>query len=344
MAEEKKKLSKNRLRAIIVASVSIVIGLILIILNIFIPVKYLASYIVIRNKGAKDGVMRVRYVDVGYGDCTIVELPDGKNMLIDGGDGRNVNEQRILKFLNKCGIDTIDYLVCTSINGEHCGGLYEILQYKTVKRIYMPYCNNVYLTSEYGNFVKAAHSSGAEILISEYGVGEANTEYNYFFAFLSPGVHTDESENSGYYALNTSPTQTNINNASAVMWLEYAGTSFLFTSDAEKDALDAVWTSYQICRYSGDAYCAIGEYSVCLEECNVVQVAAHGGENSACVAFYDFIAPEMAVISVGDNGNGCPSQPVLSDVINNVGNEQLYITERYGTVTIEVTVDGYGIV
>ena len=33
----------------------------------------------------KKGAMAVHFVDVGHGDCTIVQLPDGKIAVIDGG-------------------------------------------------------------------------------------------------------------------------------------------------------------------------------------------------------------------------------------------------------------------
>ena len=63
---------------------------------------------------------------------------------------------------------------------------------------------------------------------------------------------------------------------------------------------------------------------------------------SACAAFYDLLSPEAAVISVGENGSGCPSVQALSDIINNVGNN-LYRTDERGNITIEVTATGYTI-
>lgn len=333
---KKKKISKAKLRAIIVTCVSLVLGLALVILNAFIPVKYLSAYLVSGGKGAQDGVMRVRYVDVGYGDCTVVELPDGKNMLIDAGNGSTAYTKCILKFLNKCDIDRIDYLVCTSVNSEHCGGLAEIIKYKEVGRIYMPYCTNVYITDEFYDFCAAASSCGAEIIYSEYGTGVA--EDDYFFVFLSPTAHT--SEYSEYYTMNSEPSYASCNNASAVLWLEYSASAFLFTSDAGTDVLEKIVYEYALCSGVGDRYCPVGNYTVNLSDCDVVQVACHGSEDSACAAFYDTLSPHTAIISLGDDG---ASTQVLSDVINYVGDE-LYMTSYYGTVTIEATLSGYSVV
>ncbi|MDE5722299.1 MAG: MBL fold metallo-hydrolase [Clostridia bacterium] len=339
MSEKKRKISKGKLRAIIIAAVTAVIVISLVVTNLFVPVKYLSSYFVIRNKGAKEGIMRVRFVDVGYGDCTIIELPDGKNMLIDAGDGSSANQKRILKFLNKCDIDVIDYLVCTSVNAEHCGGLTEIMEYKKVKRIFMPYCKNVYVTDEYKNFVLSASVGKCDLVESQYGIGEVNDESGYFFTFLSPSVHTNP--DSEYSGLVGNPTVTQKNNASAVLWLEYAGTSFLFTSDVTDSVLMKICDGYSVDK---DRYAYNGGHVVSLESCNVLKVPNHGNKSSAYTHFYELTKPEAAVISVGKNGQDCPSQEALSNAINYTGEENLYRTDIHGTVTFEVTQDGYAVV
>lgn len=332
---QKKKLSKNRIRAIIIASISIAIALALIITNIFVPVKYLASYTVVRNRGAKAGIMRVRFVDVGYGDCTIIELPDGKNMLIDGGNGSMNNEARILKFLNKCDIDVIDYLVCTNVNAEHCGGLSEIVKYKKVKKIYMPGLDFTYTTNEYAKFCSSA--SGSFATVSRHGEIEEGEDCDYFFAFLSPS--------GGYIAgeykdmLDNPQSLEARNNASAVLWLEYSGTSFLFTSDVSNTVLKSLCDKYKN-EIIAEDYFNIKGHSVKLENCNVLHVPDHGSKNAVYAPFYDLVKPETAVILTNnvDSENG-----LLSD-ITGCGCEKIYRTDKYGTVTIEVTADGYAVV
>lgn len=327
--KNKKKLSKLQVRTIIIASISLVVALALIITNIFIPVKYLFSFLVIRNKGAQEGVMRVRFVDVGFGDSIIIELPDGKNMLIDGGDGRASNEAHILKILNQSNINTIDYLICSSVNSEHCGGLYEILKYKTVKNVYIPYVTDIAVTEEFRDFFIALSECDTVNKISAYGEGIESVS-GYFFKFLSPS-HYDNPD-SEYNALSANPkSQSAKNNASAVCWLQYGKTSFLFTSDVGVAPLEKIMENYLV----------LGEnYAVPLKGCTVAQVAYHGGNNGEAAAFYNFLNPEAAVISVGNNAFGCPS----AELISAFSGKLLYKTYENKTITFEVNMDGYKVV
>lgn len=328
MKKAVKKLSKAKLWAIISSVIVSLFALAILIINIFIPVKYLASYFVAGNRENVDN-MRVSFIDVGFGDCIIIELPDGKNMLIDAGNGRYSNNLKVLKELNRREIDNIDYLVCSSVNGEHCGGLAEVLKFKDVKTVFMPYCKNKYITDEFRALVEQTEIRGIEVLYSEYKSGIAGD--GYFFTFLSPSVK--ELDGGEYSDLNANPSKSTRNNSSAVIWLEYADTAFLFTSDVETDVLNSIVTSSQI---------AAQDYPVKLEKCKIVQVANHGEDISACAMFYDYISPEAAIISVGENGKSCPSVSVMSDIINCV-DKNIYRTDELGNIDIVVTSSGYTI-
>ena len=329
MKKEGKKLSKAKLWAIISAAVAVLFSLAIIITNIFIPVKYLASYCV-AGKRAREGIMRVTFVDVGYGDCIIAELPDGKNMLIDAGCGKYSKNLKVLKELNKRDIDTIDYLICSSVNSEHCGGLSEVLRYKTVKTIYMPYCANKYITDGFRDFVDQTDKSGAEIIYNEYRVEERGEEY--FFTFLSPSVV--RFEDNEYSTLDLNPSNNSRNNVSAVIWLEYLDTAFLFTSDVETSVLEFIASSYKI---------DPDNYPVNLGKCKIVQLAGHGSGASACAELYNLSGAYAAVVSVGENGYGCPSVEVMTNIISHVG-ENLYRTDEYGNVIVEVSDEGITVI
>lgn len=323
--KKNKKLTKAKIIAIISASFAALIAVVIIIVNIFIPVKYLSSYCVSGNR-AKVGTLRVSFIDVGYGDCIVIELPDGKNMLIDAGDGSYSNNLKVLKELNKRNIDTVDYLVCSSVNGEHCGGLADVVKYKTVKNIFMPYCSNQYVTNEYRDFYNQAEKSKADIIYSEYKTGIKTNDY--FFTVLSPSVK--EFADGEYAHLNESATKKNRNNASAVIWLEYGGTAFLFTSDVEKEILNSIVLAYEIDPEN---------YPVNLQKCKIVQLANHGNGYSSSPVFYDFIRPETAILSVGENGNGTPSVQAISDITNT--GAKLYRSDEYGNIIVEADASGY---
>lgn len=80
---------------------------------------------------------RVSYIDVGQGNSSFVELPDGKNMLIDGGDSEY--GETVAEFLDNRGVSTLDYLVATHADSDHIGGLNYILDNFEVKQIFRPF-------------------------------------------------------------------------------------------------------------------------------------------------------------------------------------------------------------
>lgn len=182
--KNKKRLSKSSIKLIVWLSVAIFIAVLLILINIFIPIKYIGAYVNFNKDLPPQNSMRIRYMDVGYGDCAIVELPDGKTMLIDGGVATYSNVHKILKTLNSSGIDKLDYLICTSVKSEHCGGLSEIIKYKSVDRAYIPYVINKEITDEYKKFYSQLTKSGASAEVAEYGKGIYNREAGYFFIFF----------------------------------------------------------------------------------------------------------------------------------------------------------------
>jgi competence protein ComEC len=78
-------------------------------------------------QGVPQGTVRLSFLDVGHGDCTLVELPDGSNLLVDGGgevadDGR-IGAQAVVPFLKHHGIRRIDRMVLTHGHPDHENGL-----------------------------------------------------------------------------------------------------------------------------------------------------------------------------------------------------------------------------
>lgn len=334
-----KRMKKAKIRKIkIIVSASVVSAFIvaLIITNIFIPVIYFTAYVHFKKDKNPAEQMRVRYLDVGYGDCSLVELPDGKTLLIDGGTGTYNNVYKLLDTLNASGINTIDYLVCTSVKSEHCGAFAEILKYKSVGTAYIPYVTNVYITDEYAAFYKQLLKSGAHVEIAENGKGVYSSEFDYLFTILSPQVSAYF--DSEYNKMNTNPTAVNINNASAVVWLEYAGMGFMFLSDAGAQVQTGIANALN---FEQDKIFIDGEM-LSISQCTVLKASNHCANGYTQPYLYDLIQPEAAIISVGKNAQSCPSNTEIANLQLYI-QDKIYRTDVHGTITVTVNSQEYSI-
>jgi competence protein ComEC len=68
--------------------------------------------------------LTVSFLDVGQGDATLVQHPDGTAVLFDGGPP----EGRVARLLRKAGVRALDALVMTHASRDHHGGLPEVVE------------------------------------------------------------------------------------------------------------------------------------------------------------------------------------------------------------------------
>jgi len=71
-------------------------------------------------------VLTVTFLDVGQGDAVLVETPDGRTMLIDGGPRSpywDAGASIVVPHLKHRGIDRLDLVVATHPDSDHLGGL-----------------------------------------------------------------------------------------------------------------------------------------------------------------------------------------------------------------------------
>lgn len=325
MQQYKKKIITRKRVAIASLLAILLVTIVLSIVGIFLPIKYFRSYTVQKSRAAA-GVMRVTYVDVGNGDSTIVELPDGKNLLIDGGNGEYSHTSNIIKWLNMRDINKIDFLVCSSVNAYSCGGLSEILKYKEIGKVYIPHCENFSITEAYKDFSKRLRKIKVQVKESEYGDKEEGD--GWFFKILSPSQLS--SGNSEYDILNSNPTiEAARNNASAVVWLEYLDKGFMFCGNAQKDILDKVVKSYVDLKQG---------YAVDLSKCLAFKVPILGRKEGYSEQLYDVLQPKLSIISLEVYTNGLPDAKIVS-YLGKYGT--VYQTQERGTITVCVTKNGY---
>ena len=68
--------------------------------------------------------LTVSFLDVGQGDATLIQHPDGSAVLFDGGRA----EARVARLLPAAGVRRLSAVVATHASADHHGGLHEVLQ------------------------------------------------------------------------------------------------------------------------------------------------------------------------------------------------------------------------
>lgn len=142
----KKKKDKFVLTKEIKIKTIIAISLMLLLFLSFLFSEKLENVFGLNNKLAKNETTNdvlnksdysVNYLDVGQGNSAVICLPDGKTVLIDGGN--TMYGETVYKFLIENKIKNIDYMIATHADSDHIGGLNYILSKMEVKTIFRPF-------------------------------------------------------------------------------------------------------------------------------------------------------------------------------------------------------------
>ena len=228
-----------------------------------------------KNKPTENQYVSVHFIDVWQGDCQLIELPEGRTMLIDAGD--NGTEDVIIEYIDELGIKKIDYLLATHPHADHIGGMAEIISHFDIGEIFMPRVQNNTRTFE--DMLEEIDKKG--LTISSAYEGKVIFEYSGVKAeILSP---------------KKDKTYEEMNNYSAVVKLTAGEKSFLFMGDAEKEI------ESEILNYDIKADC--------------LKVGHHGSSTSSGLEFLKKVSPEYAVISCGvDNDYGHPHKETMNSL------------------------------
>lgn len=293
--------------------------------------------------------LKVYFIDIGQGDCIFIELPDGRNMLIDTGDKRTDGKAKIDKYLRdeKGNKVTIDYCVATHPDSDHIGLMPYVYEQYDVLKSYRPY---VYSENKSASALPYELNKGIKIKNSsniyyDY-ITNVNAEQTYWEFFkddsdFSNGFTGKDGEIYEYtvnfvmpYADNLNDYQyfTTPNDFSAVIMLEYADRKILFTGDIEYET-----------GKKGAEQSFIREFSTsnpAMVDCDVLKVAHHGSDSSTSPEFLSLVKPEYSVISCGlSNKHRHPLKSTLDNLVN-CGSE-IYRTDLQGTIIL--TIDSKGI-
>ncbi|MBQ3566649.1 MAG: MBL fold metallo-hydrolase [Oscillospiraceae bacterium] len=158
--------------------------------------------------------LTVHFIDVGQGDCTFIELPNGETMLIDAGE--TDQGDKVTTYINSQGYDEIDYTVATHAHSDHIGGMPEVLRTLEADDFYMT--SAIATTNIYEEMLNVLKSTDTDV--HSVMAGDVILDENNLLVEVVAPVVIDEKEQ---------------NNNSVVIKLTYENSSFLFTGDAEED-------------------------------------------------------------------------------------------------------------
>lgn len=167
------------------------------------------------------GVLKVTFIDVGQGDSTLITAPDGKNILIDGGEV----DQNVAAKLKGLGVTSIDTIFATHAHADHIGGLTAVVGTIKTRQVIM---NNLpYTTKTFENLLDAIQQTGTGY--QQVKRGDKFTLGGVSFLVLNPAGDLGDNQN----------------NNSVVLLVTYLKSSFLFMGDAEHEAEASIMASDQ---------------------------------------------------------------------------------------------------
>ncbi len=122
-------LTKNKILAAAIFAAACIISAVFSVCGLWDSV-----FIAVGLKTTPDNGSFVRFVDVGQGDCTLVQS-DGKLMLIDTGDEKHAAS--LQNYIKSLGFDKIDTVIITHPHADHMGGLEILCANMSVGKVYI---------------------------------------------------------------------------------------------------------------------------------------------------------------------------------------------------------------
>ena len=251
---------------------------------------------------------KVHFIDVGQGDCSLIQFPDGKNMMIDTGESSSKNN--LVRYLDALEVTQIDYLILTHPDSDHIGNAVTVFETCDVISVYLPPIYSKYdvdnglvdstngyetkTTASWNNVVKAVYNEKDSNVLKELKYNEEHSEI----------TGTDDSSNVLYTIDMYPPKLEDIedsNGYSPFIFITIGTDKFMFAGDAD----------------TGDEKNFLANNATKVADhffyCSVLKVGHHGSATSTSTGFLQAVQPEYAVISCGKgNKYGHPTEEALN--------------------------------
>ena len=246
-------------------------------------------------QNTSDGV-RVSVIDVGKGDCILVQA-GGSSVLIDTGYDNTSSE--VVSYLRNQGVERLDCLVITHYDKDHVGGLRAIGKAFGIDAVYLP-----------GYEGADKNYRATKATVNDLGLPAQRVTQKQVLAFGDASFTIYPS--SLVYIPDAKGNEGNDDDLSLVTTLAFGEDSYLFAGDLEKDGIAAYLKS------------GLGRF-------DVLKMPDHGQKCGNTDEFLSDVQPKITIIT---DSAADPADKKTLKLLNSCSAET-YRTSDSGTVVVE---------
>ena len=244
------------------------------------------------GSGSGAAQVKVHFIDVGQGDCTLV-MSAGEAMLIDSGE--RDDSDRVIKYLKEQGVTKLSCIIVTHPHTDHMGEMPDILKAFKADRFIMPKVpdNMVPTIMRFEKMLKQVKNQGLEVTWS------SNSEFRLGDAVINTYTPKGQFEE--------------LNDYSTVVKITCGSKKFLITGDTEKEEeADLLAQKFDF-------------------RADLLKVPHHGSYKGTTNELLKAVGAQYAVICCGKNNDyGHPHDSTLKRINKFISN--VYITKDNGDI------------
>lgn len=240
------------------------------------------------------GQLTISALDVGQGQ-SVLFVSDGATALVDcGGSSATDSGTLAADSIQALGDSTLDLLILTHCHDDHAGGVPTLFERVEIGTLILPMTDLEEPLRE--EILTLAWEHGTQVILLEE---ELSLTFGHATMTLYPPLGSGDANEEGLTALCT-----------------VGDFDTLITGDME-DVIEQRLIKYYP-----------------LPDIELLMVGHHGSKYSTCTELLEATTPEYAIISVGNNSYGHPTDEVLIRLTD--ANCAIYRTDLMGTVTFTV--------
>ncbi len=268
--------------------------------------------------------LKISMIDVGQGECLLIESPSGVNYMIDAGTTSvsNLTKYRIAGAVKYEGIGCIDYMIVTHPDTDHMSAVMELLEampvVQTTDQETSPISYNIKISNlmlyympdneHYQELVQLAAERGVNVINIHAGMKINDAGMTLRCIYPSEILSSDDT-----------------NEYSLVFELLYGDFSAVITGDVEETGESEILSL-------GATGLSRGSYTL-------LDVAHHGSKSSSSAEFINEVSPRAAIISAGvNNMYGHPHEQTLQRLTD--AGALVYCTSWNGQINVTAHQDG----